>query len=58
MCYLCTTHLASSFDVINKGNNCGARIFEIVYKQKKNNYSEQTETSSLYFNLNIFDCKT
>ena len=25
--YLFTTHLASLFDVINKGNNFGARIF-------------------------------
>ena len=58
MCYLCTAHLASSFDVINMGNNYGARIFEIVYKQQKNNYSKQMETSSFYFNLNIFDSKT
>ena len=32
MCYLFTAHLASSFDVINKGNNFSARIFEIVYR--------------------------
>ena len=25
-------HLASSFDVINKGHNFGTRIFEIVYR--------------------------